>query len=392
MFLLYATQGAVVPLFSLRLQELGFSPVVMGWACAMSALAALATPLVAGQMADRYFSAERCLLVCALLVGVLAWLLARMTSPLAVCATTLAFWLVMTPASTLCAALSFAHLSSGPEFGKVRLWGTIGWVVSGWLLGHWLSQPAWLSRCLAMLGLGTIHAELADAFRLAAFLAFALSAYSLTLPHTPPQRRMTSWLAPLAALRLLRERNFAIYWGCSLGVCITIPFSTQVAPLLLEYLGVPRPWISPTLTLGQSMEIMSLALLPMLLLRFGIRGTMLVGLGAWALFLGILMIGGPLWLVASSLCLNGLCICCFIVAGQVFVNSRAGTDVRASAQALLTFINGLGMLLGNVLVGWVREQAGGAFSPTFGVAAAIVVALTLVFLIGFHNYDLGQLP
>ena len=120
-----------------------------------------------------------------------------------------------------------------------------------------------------------------------------------------------------------------------MGVCISLPFTTQVTPLLLADLGIPRPWLSPTLTLGQSTEIVSLALLPMLLLRLGVRRTMLLGLAAWALLLSLLTLGEPVWLVVTSLSLNGLCICCFIVAGQVFANGRAAADVRVSVQALL---------------------------------------------------------
>ena len=42
MFLMYAPLGALIPLYSLRLQELGFTPLEMGWACATQALGSLA--------------------------------------------------------------------------------------------------------------------------------------------------------------------------------------------------------------------------------------------------------------------------------------------------------------------------------------------------------------
>jgi MFS family permease len=386
MFLYYAIQGAFVPLFSLRLQELGLTPLEMGWACATQALAALVAPLVAGQIADRWFSAERCLTICALLSAILLWILADLVSASAIFMTSLALWLVLGPASTLSTALSFAHLPEhGRHFGPIRLWGTIGWVTSGWLVGYWLSTPAWLGRWAAWSSATSPTPGLADAFRLASLLAFALSAYGLTLPHTPPQRRLGDWLAPLAALSLLRDRPFAVYWLCALGVCVTLPFPTQVTPLLLEHLGVPRPWLSPTLTLGQSMEIVSLALLPMLLLRLNVRRTMLFGLVAWAVYLGMLTLGEPVWLVVASLSLNGLCICCFIVAGQVFANGRARPDIRVSVQALLNVTSGLGLLIGNLLVGWVRRQTQEQFVPTFCVGALIAVVSVVVFFVGFHN-------
>src|SRR5205823_119688 len=85
-----AAPGAGLPLFSLRLQELHFTPVEIGWVCATQALAGLFAPLFAGQVADRWWPAERCLAVCAAFAGTLLWLLSELTGPAAVFATSLA--------------------------------------------------------------------------------------------------------------------------------------------------------------------------------------------------------------------------------------------------------------------------------------------------------------
>jgi len=382
MFVNYATQGAFLPLFSLRLQELGFNSVEIGWCCAAQALASLVGPLVAGQVADRYLPARRCLSVCALIAGVLFLVLSDLTSPLSVFLTALAIWLVLGPANTLCVTLCFSHLPH-PErsYGPVRLWGTAGWVAAGWLVGIWY----WVRDGLVELGWETSAGDLRDIFRWAALLAFLLSAYGFTLPNTAPREAGGHWLAPLAAWRQLRGRAFRVFWICSFGICVSIPFVIQLLPLFLEHLGLPRPWLSPILTLSQSIEMLSLGLLPMILLRLGLRGTLLMGLLAWAAYLGVLTLGQPIWLVVASLSLNGLCISCYIVAGQVFINSRAHGDVRASAQALLVFVNGLGMATGNLLVGVLRREFDGAFLPTFAVGTAITLALATLFFIGFKG-------
>ena len=202
---------------------------------------------------------------------------------------------------------------------------------------------------------------MADIFRLAALLAWTLAVYCLTLPHTPPRRSQFRF-APVAALRLLRGQAFAV---CVVGTLVygaTTAFPGQVTPLLLKHLGILRPWLTRTMTLAQLSEIVSLALLPLILLRLGHRRTMLAGLSAWVTALVLLTIGRPIGLVALSLLLNGPCICCFVVTGQVFVNSRAHGDIRASAQALLATMTGLGMLAGSLLVGWVRERVHEAFA------------------------------
>ncbi len=390
MFLLYAVAGAWIPVFTLRLTELAFSHIEIGWVCASSALASLVGPFVAGQVADRWFPAQRCVACCAFVGGSLLWLLAELTVPATVFWTALAFWLVMVPATTLTISICFAHLDD-PErsYGPVRMWGTVGWVVPGLLLGVWFAEPPAVASFLAWLRPHAPRSEWADALRLGGLIAFVLSAYALTLPHTPPTRRRkgtaTSWLAPLAALRLLRKRSVAVYCACALAGCVAIPFSSQLTSLLLQHLGVSRALIMPMLTIAQSMEIVTLATLPLILLRCGVRGTMLLGLFAWALALTVLAIGEPAEVVIASLGLNGVFICCFLVAGQVFVNNRARGDIRASSQALLTFVNGAGLLIGNVLVGCVREQAGGAFGPTFATAAGFAAFALLLFTFGFTD-------
>jgi MFS family permease len=389
MFLQYAVPGAWVPLFSLRLTELAFTQVEIGWAGATYALAALATPFLAGQLADRWFAAERCLACFSVTAGCLLWLLAGLTEPAAVFWTSLAVWLCVVPSITLTISVCFAHLPDPAlRYGSVRLWGTIGWAAAGLLLGCWFAEPAWLVGPLARLRPQTPLTETADALRLGGLLAFVVAGYALTLPHTPPRRARkgtrTSWLAPLVALRLLRRRPVAVYCACALGVCIATPFYSLFAPLLLQQrLGVPREWLGPLLTLGQSMEILTLGLLPWLLLRLGVRGTMTLGLSAVLLLMSVLSLGEPVGLVVAALGLNGVCVCCYLVAGQVFINGRARGDVRASSQSLLTFVNGVGLLIGNLLGGWARDQAGGAFGPTFALAAAVSATALVFFLTGF---------
>ena len=384
MFLVYAAPGAVVPIFSLRLSELGFTPIEIGFCCATQALGTMLAPLFAGQIADCWIPAERCLAVCAFVEAALLWLLASLTSPSAVFAANLAFWLVMSPAMTLSTAVAFAHLADpAREFGRVRLWGTVGWVAPLWLLGWWLGDSGSAESILAWLRPANPHALLADAFRLGSVAAALFGLYALTLPHTVPKENPRSWAAPLAAFRLLKGRAFFVYAFCTLGVYIALPFSTQLTPLLVKSLGVSPAWLPRLLTVAQASEVASLAVLPLVMNRLGNRLTMCVGLIAAVLTLTSLMHGRPLALVVGGLGLYGLVISCYVVAGQMYLNRRSQPDVRASAQALHSVLSGIGLLIGNVLVGVIHEAFAGNFAATFAVAAGGSVLLLVVFAIGF---------
>jgi MFS family permease len=390
LFLQFAVPGSILPFFTLRLQELGFSPIEMSVACATQAIAAIVAPLLAGQIADRWFPAERCVTVLTILAAGLLWTLSTLTSPLMLIVTMQAFWLVQVPSLTLGTVLAFAHQERGDEhFGRIRLWGTVGWAAPSWLLGYWFSNPEWLKGLLAWLRPDRPASELADVFRLSAAVAVVLVLYTLTLPHTPPQQTAAGkrW-AFVEAFKLVQtDRGFAVYFICFLGICVTLPFMLVLTPLLLADRGLPKPWIGPAMTISQSTEVFSLALLPMMLLRLGLRGTMLVGLMFWALTLGILTAGEPTGAVVASLGGYGVCICCFLVSGQVFVNSRARGGIRASAQALITFTSGIGLLAGNLLIGWLRQATGERFPAVFGVAVVAVVVLTLLFFAAFPDLE-----
>jgi MFS family permease len=388
MFLQYAPTGAVLPLYSVQLQALGFGPLEMAWCCATQALASIVGPLAAGQVADRWVPAERVLTVLAVLSGSLLALLTQLTTPLPVFLATLGFWMVTCPIFTLGTTICFTHAADpNRDYGPIRMWGTVGWVASALFLGHWYSDPGWLCDGCAWLRPDWPRHRLDDAYRLGSALAFLLAAYSLTLPHTPPQRHAATWLAPLAAVRLLRRRAFAVYFAAALLLYISYAFPTQVTPLLLSHLGISESWLPATLTICQSTEVVSLGLLPLFLSYLGVRGSMLLGLIAWLLVLSMLTIGEPAGLVVSSLALNGLFITGFVVAGQVFINRHTPSDIRASAQALLICMTGTGLLIGNLLVGAVRHAVDGAYTPTFAVAAGLTAVTILAFMLGFDETE-----
>jgi MFS family permease len=384
MFLQYAAPGAVLPLYSIHLHGLGFGDLELACCCATQGAASAVAPLVAGQLADRYVPAERCLGVCALLCGAVLWALAGASGVGAVFALTLLFWLFAVPVLVLGTTVCLTHLPR-PErdFGPVRLWGTVGWMVPGWLL---VGRDCWpLDRLLAGGGC-------AGLFRVGAAAAFVLAAFALWLPHTPPRRVAGAPAAPLAALQLLCRGPLAVYAACVLGVTLTQPFTTQATPLLLQQLGVGPRWLGPTLTIAQVTEVVALALLPLLLLRMGVRGTMLLGLGAWYAALTVLSVGRPAALVVGSLGFNGLCVSGFVVAGQVVLNREASGGLRASVQGLLMVTTGVGTLLGHLLVGWLRRLTGGELPQAFAVAAALTGCLLVAFLVGFRDRAAAALP
>ena len=373
MFLLYGAPGAMLPLYSVRLKELGFDPMTIAACCATQALGYVLVSLYAGQLADRWFSPERCLAVLGALEAATLWALAGLSNPYAVFAATLVYWMITGPIYFLGTAVCFKHLACPEtEFGVIRMWGTVGWMAPGWLMAVWF-------------GLG--RADTADAFRLGAGLAVLLAGYALTLPPTPPRRQAAAPFAPAAALRQLRSRSSVVFLVCTFGVFLFWPFTTQGTPLLLAQLGVPHAWMMPTLTLAQAVEATTLGLLPLLLPRWGTRPVMLAALAAWTLGLTLVGVGGSAAMVIASLPGTGFIISGFVVVGQMYANRQARPDLRSSMQAVLTFLSGVAMLLGHLLMGAMRQWLHGDLPPAFAAGAAVTAGLLLLFAAGFHETD-----
>ena len=85
-----------------------------------------------------------------------------------------------------------------------------------------------------------------------------------------------------------------------------------------------------------------------------------------------------------SLGLHGVFISCFIVAGQLYINRLAQDDMRASAQGVMQLVNGLGLLTGHLLVGWLRGVVGTNYPAAFLPGAIVAGVVLFVFAVGFR--------
>jgi MFS family permease len=379
MALIYGVQGAFWPLLAVHLRDLGIEGRGRGWIFATLALGSFAMPLGAGQLVDRLMAAQR-FLALAYLVGTtilvpLAWGVSA--TPWTLFAWFLAYWLVAAPTTGIGATLAFRSLARPrEEFGGVRLWGTVGWMLVGWFVSAVMTRSG-SSRG----GQGAY-----EAFWIAAGLSLILSVYCLSLPHTPPlavDDRGASGLR--SAVELSRQRDVSVFLRSALGVCLTTPFIYQVLPTHLESRGLPRPWIATAMTLGQVSEIAALAVLPWMLGRFEFKGTLALGIAAFAARFAGLVVDPPLWVALAGIPLQGVAVACFSIGGQVFMDGRAPAQRRAGAQALLTVLTaGIGSLLGNVLAGEITTRFPRDSALVFLVPCVVDGALLIYFCARFY--------
>lgn len=191
---------------------------------------------------------------------------------------------------------------------------------------------------------------------------------------------------------MLKEKSFAVFFVIAFIVATEPMFYyVMTAPYLTSaMIGVSSSAISGVMVIAQVAEIFVMALLlPYFLPRFGIRKTLLLGILAWPLRYFIFVIGQPAWLVIASLSLHGFCYVFFFTAAFIYVDQVAPTDIKASAQSLITFITiGLGNYIGSLFAGWVQSlfttDAGTNWRAVFAIPAMLTLLCALGFLAFFR--------
>ena len=372
-------------------QQLHFSGKEIGLAAGTTALGAMLSPFLVGLMADEWFATQRLLAALHGIGGVLLWVASTQTSFGPMYLILLIYSLCYMPTMALTNSLSFRQMKDPKQdFGSIRVLGTFGWIVAGLVIGtmriHNLSvEPT------------------AIPIRLAAVASIVMGIYCLTLPHTPPLHPSGSGfklsnIFPAEAFNLFKDRNFSVFALASFLICIPLQFYYAFTNPFLNEIGMQNA--ARKMTGGQMSELVFMVTLPWFFKRLGVKYTLTLGMLAWVLrylMFGFGDAGSLVWMLYLGIILHGICYDFFFVTGQVYVDQKAPTALRAAAQGLITFITyGIGMFLGAYLSGWVVDlyantSAGGTLAHNWRsiwMVPAIGSAIVLfIFLIGFRDEE-----
>ena len=174
MFLEYVIWGSWLPLLSLYLtRSLHLSGAEIGWIFATQAIASVTALFVSGQIADRYLRTDRFLALSHLVGGLSMLALAYQRTFWSFFLIMLVHSLAYVPTLSLTNSICFHHLKDAQkEFGRVRLWGTIGWIAASWPFVFILKGKEGAA----------MDAALGSIFVVAGLASLALAAFSLALP------------------------------------------------------------------------------------------------------------------------------------------------------------------------------------------------------------------
>lgn len=382
MFIQYFIWGSWYVTLNTYLGEgLNFTGMQIGLSYGTFAIAAMISPFFVGLIADKFYSTEKVLATLHLLGAGFFILTAQMKTFGSFYPCLLGYTLCYTPTMALTNSISFHQMEDpGKQFPAIRVLGTIGWIAANNVIG--------------LLGYGNS----VNQFYVGAVASLLLGLYSFSLPSVPPKEKKEASIREilgLDALKLFKERSFAILIFASVLTCIPLSYYYGFTASYLSDIGMK--YIPNKLSMGQVSEILFMLILPFFMKRFGIKKIFLIGMLSWLvryLCFSFGDIGMSVWMIYLGILLHGLCYDFFFVTGQIYVDKKAPDHLKSSAQGMITFATyGLGMFIGTWFAGRSIDFLtidGVKDWPNIWLIPAAIAFVVIVLFIFLFNEKNGQ--
>lgn len=352
-FFYFAFVGAMSPFWGLYLQSLAFSAAEIGVLMALLQVMRIFAPNIWGHWADR--SGERTRIVqiaalgsvvafCGVFFGSGFWWL------FAVMATLSFFWSASLP---LVEAMTLTHLGDRiGAYGRVRLWGSIGFIVMVVGLGYAFDHVsiAWLPWAVLGVMLG-----------IAAFARVIPEAEILAHPSEPTSIFTT----------VKRPEVAALLAACLLMAVTHGPYYTFYSIYLVEH-GYDKSTVGWLWALGVLCEIGIFLLIPRIFAHVTPRQLILASFLMAALrFLLIAWGVESPWVVWGAQTLHAFTFGTYHAAAVALIHHHFRGRHQSRGQALYTSLSyGVGGTLGGVASGFTWDSLGADWTFTLAAASA----------------------
>ena len=372
----------------------------IGWFYSVQGIVSIFMPALIGIIADRWVPAQRMLSFChavaAVFMGITGYI--GMTKGVDVAFNDL-FWTYTVsvafymPTLALSNSVSYtvltkAGLDTVKAFPPIRVFGTVGFIVSMWIVD--------------LAGYQNDYSQ----FLASAVWGIVLAVYSLTMPNCPVnksagQKSLASAFG-LDAFKLFKQKRMAMFFIFSMLLGAALQVSNGYANMFINGFGEIEQYVGTfavehtnmLISLSQISETLCILLIPFFLKRFGIKVVMLIAMLGWVFRFGFFAVGDPampgVLLFVLSMIVYGVAFDFFNISGSLFVDKEVPENMRSSAQGLFMLMtNGLGASIGVIAAQEVinyftsyQENFSGwptAWLVFAGYALVVAVLFALVF-------------
>ncbi len=307
------------------MHTLKYSGRQVGSIYSLASIAATVSPLMLGVLADKYISIERLLAILHFVGAILLLWLSHITE-FSLFFSIMAFYMVCyLPTFSLTGSYCFHHIEDAKrDFPKVRVWGTIAWVVAGLFIGFLDVE------------------QTAIPFMIASGISFVLGVYCLTLPKTTllVQNDITkkTWIDP-DIRKLFLSKDFLVM-VISIGlICIPLSFYYSFVNPFMKEMNISNA--VGKMTIGQMTEIGIMVFLPWLFRTMRFKWIIYLGLLAWGVRYGLFALGYSLhkeWIVLLGIALHGMAYVFAMLSAQIYIDTKVPIRLRSTAQGFFTLL------------------------------------------------------
>ena len=359
---------------------------LLPYVLACGGLSTFVSPLMVAALADQRVAPTRvmvwlCVGTAAMLMGTCHAIGSHASAPI-ILGWALALAMVSSPIWSLSTSIVLGQLHEpGREFGPVRAWATVGWMVGGWVVSLVLKSDDSVVSGYAAAGL---------------WLVAAIWTASLPKVRPPDQRQKRTWreVMGIDALQLLRDSNHRMV--CITAALYNMPLAAFYPYCVIHLKELQVPGQTAVISLGQITEVIVMLGLARLMARYRLKWVFLSGIAFGLMRYVFFSLDGFGWVLMGIL-VHGLAYTLYYITTQIYLEERVDRKWRARAQALLTLLsNGVGNLLGFLASGawyaYCRGLGHGVMPwPTFwaGLAGATAVVL-VVFAVFYKGQPAGQ--
>lgn len=392
-FTYFGSLGIFFPYFSLYLREnAGLSGTELGMVLAVSPLVGMVAQPLWGQVADRTGARGR----------VLAFLTLGTALGYAALGLAEGFWNILIAVAALASvgtavfplmnsvSLAILRDEGRHAFGRVRVWGTIGYfiviLVFPWFLQFYQPADAVNSAVteLSEPGLGFMFPITAVMVLVAAAIAFFL-----------PQKGAIAFRAERGDWReLMRNRTFLRFLLFAVTAHFLMHGPMWLFPLFVRSRGGDLEMIRAMWILMLAFEIPLVFLTGSGLKRLGPRGLLAVGVfGGGLRWTLSALLGDPTLLFAVQ-ALHGVTVVGLNVGSPLYLDTLGPERLRSTAQGILSMVGaGVAGIASNIAAGWLIDRGGTDTLYLVCGLGSLVLGLLTVWLLpapGKQNEHVAQ--
>lgn len=373
-FLLFAPFAIALTYQNLYFQRIGFNKAQIGLLNAIAAVLTVVSPPLWGVFADKVREKRFPLATLLFTSGVTYPLFLLVHSFAAVAVFQAIFNFFMAPCIALTDAITLSHLKRiGGDYGKVRLWGSLGFICTLTVFGMFLGGGP-LAHAAASGNLTTTF------FTFTLFRCLGVFwVYRLPNTEAAPMKKENGGKEGIRSL--LGNNAFLLF--------LLVTFLGQSAlksyyvffSIYLDGLHVPDSMKGVFWSLGVASEVVFMVYAGRLLRILGVRRMLALGMAGGALRLILFSFALPLSVVGGAQSLHALAFAATHIASMAFISTSVPESMGASGQTIYTAVQGgIAGVVGSSLCGYLAERYDIPHSFELCATLAVLAVILALFL------------